>query len=241
MNILKTVRKPYVAILMASLILFVSCNGSELIQHNEVESLENFKFDFSLYENNKGNLIGLESFKFNNKSSLSRLEINNIILDEINNQLGTDLNYGDSFKSLELTSSDNVENYFISNNLINETEKLILNDFHLNLNNLELYDAINILEEDVNNANLDATKKGKFEYLANVVQLIEYETSGFFSSTTHQKSCLSAVIGLVFAFAGLAAGCNPAVAAATLGWGCYIAAANYIRASIIVGLECGDE
>jgi len=239
MNILKILRRPYLSIFMASLVLFVSCNGSELIQENELEQTsENLKFDFSFYENNKGNLIDLKSFKFNNKSSLSRLEINNLILDEINRQLGTSLDYSTSFKKLD--SYESISKYIYENEIMDENEMQILTDFNTNLSTLEIYEAITILEEDVNDANLSSFKIEKFQFLANVVLLIENQTPGFFTENNQQRSCWFALAKLALASAALVAACNPATAAATVATACYIAAASFVAASATVGIECGD-
>lgn len=224
---------------IAGLFLFISCSGDELFKQNEIEQTsENFKFDFSFFEANKGKLIDLSSFKFSNKSSLSRLETNNLILDEINDQLGTDLNFSNGFKELELSSYENIEDYIYANNIMNETDMKILTSFQLNLKNMDLSEAISALEEDANDVNLSSVKMKKFEYLANIVKLLENETPGFFTSTEQQKSCGGALLGLAFASAGLVIACNPPALGATVGTGCYFAAANFIRASVTVGVEC---
>ncbi len=239
MNILKILRRSYLSIFMASLILFVSCNGNELILENELEQAsENLKFNFSFYESNKGNLISLESFKFDNKSSLSRLEINNLILDEINSQLGTSLDYSTSFKQLD--SYEAISNYIYENEIMDENEMQILTDFNTNLSTLEISEAITVLEEDVKDANLSSFKTEKFQYLANVVLLIENQNPSFFTDNTQQRSCWFAVAKLALASAALVAACNPATAAATVATACYLATASFIAASATVGIECGD-
>ena len=222
-------------------ILFSSCNSDGLIQENEFQpTTKNFMFDFSFYENNKGNLIDLESFNFKNKSVLSRLETNNLILKEINNQLGTDLDFSTSFKELELDSYETISDYIYDNKIMDKNEMQILTNFNTNLRTLELKEAITFLEEDVNNANLNSFKIEKFQYLANVVHLLENETPGFFTVNAQQRSCWSALLGLAFASAGLVAACNPPALGATVGTACYLAAANFVRASAVVGMECGD-
>jgi Rad3-related DNA helicase len=229
--------------------LFSSCNKDESIIENEFEtSPEGLKFDFSFYENHKGNLLELNIFenKINgNKSKLtSRLELNNTILKEINNQLGTKLDFSTDFKQLNLDSHENIVEWSYKSGTLTKVDIEILNDFNKNLNILQLSDAINILEEDVHTAHLNPMKVEKFQYLANVVKLLEYEGPGIFTSSlqqkNHRKSCLSASAGLAFASAALVAACNPPALGATVGWGCYLAGANFVRASIEVGKACGD-
>lgn len=54
---------------------------------------------FLFLKKNKGNLIVMKSFNFENKSSLSRIEINDKILNEINNQLVSELELSKDFKN----------------------------------------------------------------------------------------------------------------------------------------------
>ncbi len=100
MNTLKTLRKPYFAIFLSSLMLFISCNGNNLIEN---ENANNNKFDFSFYENNKGNLFILDASRFyiSKTDEISRLEANNLILEEVNREYGTDIDFDDELKQLE--------------------------------------------------------------------------------------------------------------------------------------------
>ena len=116
----------------------------------------------------------------------------------------------------------------------------IVASFSEYLNKLKLSEAIARLEDDVEKANLSADKVKEFQYLANVVKVIEYQDVGFFSDSVRANGCASALVGLAFASAGLVAACNPPAMGATVGWGCYLAGANFIRASISVGNACGD-
>ena len=54
------------------------------------------QFDFSFYESNKGKLLSLNDFNIDSKSS--RLESNNTILNKINKELGTNLDFPKDFK-----------------------------------------------------------------------------------------------------------------------------------------------
>ena len=52
MNILKTLRKPYLSLFIASTMLFYSCNGNELIQNNETDNLDLTEFVNTNLSNN---------------------------------------------------------------------------------------------------------------------------------------------------------------------------------------------
>lgn len=223
--------------LLAIILITFSCTN-EKETHTEIAKDQ---FDYTFYETNKNHMIDLKSFNFEDRSTLSRLEINNMILDEINQQLDTSLDFDESFKSLELTSYEHIENYIITNQILEDIDLAILNEFYSDLNSHALIDAVVMLENNVILADLAFEKREKFEYLANVVLLIENETPGFFDSTMEQRSCAGALLSLAFATAGLAAACNPPAAGATVGVGCYLAAANFVRASATVGIECGDD
>jgi hypothetical protein len=192
MNIIKTLRKPYLSIFLASLMLFASCSGNEILDENVAEQSSEFsKFDFSFFEKNKGNLIDMKSFNFEKKSSLSRLEMNDKILNEINYQLGSELELSTDFKELELDSFESVSNWAINNGTMDKIDLQILTNFNKNLSQLELSQAIIALETDVKNSELSSFKIQKFQYLANVVKLLENERAGFFVSNSNfqQKSC----------------------------------------------------
>ena len=51
-NILKTLRKPYLSLFLASTMLFYSCNGNELIQNNETDNLDLTEFVNTNLSNN---------------------------------------------------------------------------------------------------------------------------------------------------------------------------------------------
>ena len=124
---------------------------------------------FLFLKKNKGNLIDMKSFNFENKSSLSRIEINDKILNEINNQLGSELELSTDFKELELDSFESVSNWAINNGTMDEIDIQILTDFNQSLSQLELSQAITALETDVKNSNLSSFKVQKLQYPANVV------------------------------------------------------------------------
>lgn len=231
--------KKTAAFSLSLLIFLTSCNG-DYLDNNTLNS--NTGFDLTFFNNNKGNLINLKKFKVKNEKTLSsRLEVNNLILEEINDQLGTDLDFSIEFKELELTDYDSFSKWVFDNNIMTSNEMNLVSKFYYDLNSLELYDAILNLENNVYKENLDPFMIEKFEYIANVVSLIEYEDPGFFKATNETRSCAGALLGLAFASAGLVAACNPPAAGATVGFGCYLAAANFIRASATVGIECGDQ
>jgi len=123
MYILKSLRKPYFAIFLASLVLFVSCE-----QYDDLNA-DDAKFDYSLFNTYKGNLLDINLLNFLRTEDLSRLELNQAILNEVNLQLDTELDYNTNFKSLEITSAQEVMDWGVQHNLLDSKDAEILNNF----------------------------------------------------------------------------------------------------------------
>lgn len=237
---MKHFRKPYLAFFLASLILLTSCNVDELT--NENETFENFKFDFSLFNENKGKLIEIESFMLDNKYYLSRLELNNYILEQVNDFHNTNINFDNDLKTLK--TSEDILNWLENNSDFNQQDISILKNLKSDLISIGLDEAISALEYNILEENLlDDYKIDKYQSIVNGVKLIEYQYPGFFTSDNleNARSCSWALAKLALAAASLVVACNPASAAATVGVSCYLAAAGYIAASASVGMECGDQ
>lgn len=236
MNVLKSLRKSYVAISLASLILFVSCE-----QYESSQDSVDAKFDYSLFNTYKGNMLDINVLNTSRgQQELSRLELNEAILNDINLQLGTNLDYSYDFKSLEITSSQEIINWGLQNELLNNKDVEILNTFINSVLSNDMETALIDLEAAVfQSEELSLFKIEKYETLANTVRLINEENPEMFNSIGQQRSCFGAVIGIVFAFVALILAC--AATGATGGAvapGCYWAAANFVRASITLGVEC---
>lgn len=231
----------YKSVIFSILILLSSCNKYDISLTGDNElSLTKNKFEFNFFDENKENMIDINSFSHMDKSSLTRLQMNNLLIKEINKEFDSNLNYSDGFKNLELNSFEEISDYLIQNNILDNKDLKLLKSFSYRLNKLNIDDAIEHFENDVFSSYSDAQKIQKFEYLVNIVKLFEYHHD-YFSSNSLDKNCFSASIALAFATAALVAACNPASVTVSVGTACYIAAANFIRASIVIGLECGEK
>lgn len=236
MKLFKLLRKPYLAMLLAGLVLFVSCE-----QYQLKSDTDEAKFDYSLYYTYQGKMLSVNLKKaLKVQNNISRLELNEAILDEINLQLGTDLDYSVDFKSMEIKSSTEVMDWGLQNNLLDDKDVTILNDFISSTVSNGIENALSGLEADVfKNMELSVSKVQKYEELANTVRLINEENPEIFDSNLDGRSCLWAVIGIIFAFVALVLACPSTVPTGGLtAPACYWAAANFIRASIVLGKEC---
>ena len=91
MNILNKLRKPSLSIILASLVLFVSCSHSEI---------RNRAFDYAIFETYKNSpvfdkiyeRVNADSFKLRADSDL---ELKKEILNIVNSEVGTELNFSD--------------------------------------------------------------------------------------------------------------------------------------------------
>lgn len=101
MNILKRLRKPYISIILTSLFLFVSCNGSEL-NSSEQSIIENFKTRIIKDSNLSSNLNNLFNTKFSNKNTNTTFNFDKITEVE-------DINTGDICYMIDSNDKETVK------------------------------------------------------------------------------------------------------------------------------------
>lgn len=201
--------------------------------------LEDITFNYSIFENNKGTLLDLSTFE--DISYNSNIEFTNEVINKINNKLGTHLDLDHNFKSIKFKSKNEIVEWGLQNKVIDNNDVIILTSLNKNLNVMDIDDALNKLEFDVNSTLNEVEKSVVYEKLANIVKLVEYEDKGMFSSSISDKaSCNMAIVGLIFSFIALVLACNPAGIVITVGIACYFAGANFIRASIALGMACEE-
>jgi hypothetical protein len=240
MNILKTLRKPYLSLFLSGLILFVSCEQNDL--NNEQNNRE---ISLHPFETLKGQLMDVNKLNLNNSRTEfnSRLEQNNYILSEVNSYYGTNIDFDDSLKSLN--TEEDVYDWIKSNTTFNQKDVDRLKNFSTNLISLGFDEAVDILENEISDENIDSFKFEKYQSIVNGVALIEYQNPGYFTSENSQglasRSCAWALFKLGLASASLVGACSPPAMGASVGWTCYVAATAFIAASASVGMECGDQ
>lgn len=227
----------YIPFIMLILAIVVTACSSE---NDDINSdFNSKKLSLNTFETFKGQLLDINNL--NTLKTDSRLEQNNHILSQVNDFYGTDIDFDDSLK--ELDSADEIFNWLKANTSFNQTDIDILTNFSSNLTTLSFDEAVSSLENEITNYNLDTYKFEKYQSIVNGVALIEYQYPGFFTIESTQKSwgCAWAVAKLALASASLVAACNPPALGATVGTGCYLAAAGFVAASASVGMACGDD
>jgi hypothetical protein len=239
MNILRTLRKPYLSIAMATIFLVTSCTNYDNEEINN--ELNNKKLSLDIFDTLKGQLLNI-----NNLSTLktnSRLEQNNYILSQVNDIYDTNINFDDNLKDLD--NAEDIFNWLKNNTVFNKNDIKILSNFSKNLTSKSFDNSVSILENEISDENVDSFKFKKYQSIVNGVALIEYQYAGLFTTEIENQqkspSCAWAIAKLALASAALVTSCNPAAAAATVGTACYLAAASFIAASASVGIACGDK
>ena len=188
MNILKNLRKPNLSIFLAFLVFYVSCEKYDINS-----KISKTKFDYSLFTTYQGKMLDIDlKITKKNQAKLTRLEINDAILEEINLQLGTNLDFDNDFKSLEITTGNEITDWGLNNSILDSNDIIILNDFvdTILANGVEV--ALVELENNVlqNNMDLSPTKIQKYEELANTVKLINAEDPELFDNNLQSKNCI---------------------------------------------------
>lgn len=238
-NFIKILRKPYLAIFLSALMLFVSCEQNDLsdVPNNREISLHTF-------EALKGQLMDINVLNKSSRTEFdSRLEQNNNILNQVNNYYGTEIDFDVNLKSIN--TEEEIINWLKTNTPFDENDIDNLKNFSSNLTSLGLEESVSTLENKISNEDMDLYKFEKYQSIVNGVALIEYQYPGYFTSENSQglasRGCAWALFKLGLASAALVAGCSPPAAGASVGASCYIAATSFIAASASVGMECGDK
>lgn len=238
MNILNFLRKPYLSLVFSALILFVSCE-----QYDSNDELKDKELNFNKFESVKGQLLDINKINVINlkTDSFSRLEQNDLILNQVNDYYDSNIDFDESLKKLNTT-----EEIFIwlkTNTNFNQNDIDNLSEFSSDLTSLGFDDAVLILENKISNDNIDTYKFEKYQSIVNGVDLIEYQYPGFFTTETYHSDgdCAWAIFKLGLAAAALAGACSPPALGASVGWTCYLAGVSFVAASASVGMACGDD
>jgi len=169
-------------------------NYKNLCEKYDINSkISKTKFDYSLFTSYQGKMLDIDlKITKKNQAKLTRLEINDAILEEINLQLGTNLDFDNDFKSLEITTGNEITDWGLNNSILDSNDIIILNDFvdTILANGVEV--ALVELENNVlqNNMDLSPTKIQKYEELANTVKLINAEDPELFDNNLQSKNCI---------------------------------------------------
>ena len=185
---MKSLRKPYISIFLASLILFVSCTKN---QDNIDNIMEQQSFDYSVYHDNRNTNIDFisgfsnQSIESNNRDSF--IEVLDLINDEF--ETGEFLNNLDEkyftlnqaqSTPYQVRSNKNVD----INSHLNETDINLIEDFNKDIKSLSFSEALTNFEKNVLQLNLNDNEFRKYNKLANVFLIIENSFPGMLANDT---------------------------------------------------------
>ena len=235
MDILKTLRKPYLSIFLSGLILFVSCE-----RYNETNKQVQNIIDYSIFEHFKNsesfdNIINILNTKRLIKKS-SKAEVNFEILKIVNSTMGTDIDLPKEFLNLStVMKASDIFNIGLENNWINNDDIVISKEFAIDIQNNGFSKAITNYENKILGLNMSEVGFSKKVFFLNLMKTINHEIPSIFKSELFYKSqgpwrCLLALIAMVVTFVGL----TSCVAI----WPCLLSYTMFINASLAVADNC---
>lgn len=204
MNVLTFLRKPYLSIFMASLILFVSCEQYDVPSEQGIN-----KFDYTAYNEFRGssafdNILKTMEEKGLNRSSDSNLELNRKILEIVNTEIGTNLDLPEATLQLTDYESDQRINEAIKSGLISKTDANLINAFLDDLQSEGFEQSIENYEQKVLTLSLDSEQFAAKNNFVNIMKSLNYQNPSLFSTSTSAKSwwrCALSATALVGAIA----------------------------------------
>jgi len=215
-------RKPYFAVLLSALVLFISCEQNN-IDHS------NFSFDYSVF-----NQFDADNFeqKYNLKSANSNTIANEQLrLDRINRQYGTSIHFPDTFLGLIDENPENVEAIALANGWLNQNDIYLIDEFENDLKNTNFNAAIRNYENNVLNLNLNSSEFAKQNLVVNSLRSLNDRSPEVFENTTYSCcnwGCLRAAAALIVTSVALAS-CVTVIACGLAVTGWILSYATYIE------------
>lgn len=228
MNFLKALRKPKLTLFLALSFLIFSCTKYDNLEN------DNYNFDYKTFENFKSthHTIDFSGVTNNQKTEIDIIRTNRALLNIINNELGTELNYPDLIlKSLTYSAQELIE-ISLTESWINQKQVHLLETFSLDLQNKNFDFAIQQMEQNINSLNLNNEEFEQINLFANNLKSLNYKNPNLFSFDNRSGwRCALAIIALAAATAGLGS-CATGVA-------CALAVTLHINAMYSVADHCG--
>lgn len=173
------------------------------------------------------------------------LENMNILLEEINQHFNTNVSIPNHILlgMHNNTSQEDVKTFLKKENLITDNDIVILEKFTSNSQNIGFDNAINEMEKDVIEKDLNELEFQQYNNVANSLKIVDYENSETFSlskkSTTSKSTsgpfwCLLSLVLWVFSLIAFVAACAGPQAIIF----CIGATANLLRATVTVVIDC---
>lgn len=174
---MKSLRKPYIPVFLASLILFVSCKSHETMNdNNEITENEFTESSYSLAKNQ------LNSFNQQvlDRTIYSEIEMNSIIMNYLKSQNNVKYNFGENIIKLDPEFIDDNFDIAINSGFIDETDLIKLNQLAIDIKNNGFINAIRTFEQILLNENSSITKFKKYNIIIQSLKLTQDLDSSIF-------------------------------------------------------------
>jgi len=238
MDLIRISRKPFLSLLMAFAVLFVSCEQYD----QPIQKVQN-KFDYTVFNIFKSSssfeniLEQIDKTDLKNKSQ-SVLQKNRKILAIVNSEIGANLELPDLALELSDKNPEEMLSIALDNNWMSNRDLELTKEFNSDLKILGFNNAVKIYEEKVLNMNLTEEEFISKNNFINTVKSMNYYQPNVFKSNLVNKSlkasswwrCAIAITCLTAAVATIA-GC-------ATGAGCLIATVCLVGASLAVADNC---
>lgn len=220
MNIFKNLRKPYISLFLASLVLFVSCEKSIVGTDSETEA------DYSVYQEftNSEN-----SIDYSKSRASSTAEEAQALLDEINATYGTEISFPEEFLALTDASAREIEATAFERGWINNDDIYLVDSFEYDLQKSNFDTALENYEKNVIKLELSEAEFQDKMLAANGLKLLNDANPDLFKNSRYGSrgwGCFRAAAALVLSSVALAScatvlACGLAVSAWILSYSAY--------------------
>lgn len=237
MNIIKTLRRPYLSLFMAFVILFVSCE-----QYETTSSIEKQSFDRKVFETYKSQPYltkVLKSFNKYSKKNSSTLETNKELLNIINEELETSIQVPEEILALSVNvEAETIYSQSLENNWLTEQDVQLSKKLAELIEKNDIETALMKYENLILNSNLSNEKFEQQNLIVNTVRSLNYENPEMFAYPEYQGKfswwrCSLAALALTVAIGNMST-CATIVA-------CGVATLLLVNAGYAVADHCDPE
>ncbi len=173
MNIIKILRKPQLSVILASLVLFVSCSQYDTIEEQPAQSKHTFNYE--LYND----IISKNKTRFDvvKKSNLTDIENDKLILKAINDEFNTDLVVPDDYFRLKNRTAEEIFDISLAKGWATNDEITIIKKFADDVESSDFKNAISNMENNILTLNPSKKEFAKYNLLVNSLKVIKHDSA----------------------------------------------------------------
>jgi len=222
MNIINILRKPYLAMFLASLMLFASCSQYE----NNTQAFDDTSLNIAKNQLNGFNL---------NSAKSSNIVNNHQIMDYMQEQNNVSIEFPESLYELNDKTTDEKISIALQSGVLNQDDLVIIQNLEISLRNDNFENVISNFENEIINLNFSTEKFEIYNIFVNSLKLSNSLDSTLFQSNNYAKSFDCVLATIAFAAAAISlAGLTAASAGLLVG----ATVVGYIAASVALVRAC---